>query len=176
MRIINFKLLAELTGVLAIVGSLIFVGLQIQQEQRVAESEVFMSALEAKVGIDAAVAEHAEIWVKAKNTSDLNEVESQVMESLVMMYRDRAFFESMATLTIDGASGPLDFSQASGPTLSFAVLLHKNPGAQRIWFNLADREARYFERPGGINVVESFNDAVKAHLAALNKRLGDQPI
>ena len=176
MRSLNFKLAAELTGVLAIVGSLIFVGLQVQQEQRVAESAVFMSALEAKVGIDAAVAEHAEVWVKANNTSDLSEVESQVIESLVIMYRDRAFFESMATLTIDGVGNPVDFSQASGPTLSFAVLLHKNPGAQRIWFDLADREARYFERPGGTNVVDSFNEAVRTHLAAINQRLGDKPI
>ena len=176
MRSFSFRLLAELTGVLAIVGSLIFVGLQIQQEQRVAESEVFMSALEVKVGIDAAVAEHAEVWVKAKNTSDLSEVESQVMESLVIMYRDRAFFESMATLTIAGAGNSVDFSQASGPILSFAVLLHKNPGAQRIWFKLADREARYFELPGGINVVDSFNEVVRTHLAAINQRLGDKPI
>ena len=43
MKAMKWKSLAELTGMTAIVGSLIFVGLQIRQEQAIALSEINLS-------------------------------------------------------------------------------------------------------------------------------------
>ena len=83
MKLANWKYLVEIVGITAIVASLIFVGIQIQQDQRVARSQVTLTALEAAVAMNTAIAEHAGVWVKARNKEVLSETEIEIVEELV---------------------------------------------------------------------------------------------
>ena len=97
MKLINWKAIAESIGILAIVASLVFVGLQLQQERIVASSQVNMATLETIVAIDTAMAEHADVWVKARNMQDLSEAEIQIVDRLVHMATTRDMFKSKST-------------------------------------------------------------------------------
>ena len=58
----NWKGTAEFVGVIAIVGSLIFVGLQIKQEQEIALAEINLSLLASGIELNIAIGENAEVW------------------------------------------------------------------------------------------------------------------
>jgi hypothetical protein len=163
----NWKAIAELIGIFAIVASLIFVGLQIQQDRRVASGQVNMATLETIVAIDTVMTEHAHVWVKARDLKDLSEAEIQIVERLVHMAKNKAFFEALASLKISSGGGPIDFRKARGPILAFAVLLHENPGARRVWAASVERDEKYFEKTGGNSGQDRFNNVVREFLLQL---------
>ena len=131
MKSTDWKAIAESIGTFAIVASLIFVGLQIQQEQRVASAQVNIATLEAIVAIDTAMSAHADVWVKARDMQDLSEAEIQIVERLIHMAKSKAFFEALASLRTRGGNA-MDFAKSHGPIRAFSVFLHENPGARKI--------------------------------------------
>lgn len=137
MKPTNWKSTAELIGITAIVGSLIFVGLQLQQDRAVALSQVFQSQLEATVEIDSTMAEHAEVWAKAGSGETLTTNEKIILERLVNMWRLRSFYESLS-LTRIGSNG------GGGAVNRFAITLHENPGARQVFMDHAARDEKYF--------------------------------
>ena len=166
MKLINWKAIAESIGILAIVASLVFVGLQLQQERIVASSQVNMATLETIVAIDTAMAEHADVWVKARNMQDLSEAEIQIVDRLVHMAMNKAFFEALAIVKIRSGGSAIDFEKAPGPVMAFAVMLHENPGARKIWAESADKFEEAYEKIG-YSGTSSFNEVVRDYLLQL---------
>jgi hypothetical protein len=169
MRLTNWKAIAEFVGISAIVASLIFVGFQVQQDRRVAESQVNMAALEIALARDAAISEHADIWVKARNMQDLSEEETEILERLVRMAAQKAFLGALATLRIRDGAGPYEFRNAPGQVMDLAIMLHENAGAKKVWSELAVREEEYYEETG-LNFTKSqFNVVVRDFLRQLQE-------
>jgi hypothetical protein len=73
MKKTNWKVVAELVGIVAIVGSLLFVGIQLRQEQTIAFAEINQSAVESYVSIDAFIAEHAGALVRSNAGEQLTD-------------------------------------------------------------------------------------------------------
>jgi hypothetical protein len=67
---------AELIGIAAIVASLIFVGLQLRQEQRIAVVELNQNSTAINTEYQIAIANIADTWVKANNGEVLSESET----------------------------------------------------------------------------------------------------
>jgi len=65
MKSMNWKDIAELVGITAIVLSLIFVGLELRQARQVAISENLTSSFSAQNEIRELIVSHADIWHKA---------------------------------------------------------------------------------------------------------------
>ena len=167
MKLTNWKAIADAIGISAIVASLIFVGFQLQQDRRVAESQLNMAGLEMGLVRDVAISEHAGIWVKARDRQDLSEEEAEILERLVHISAARAFLGALATLRLRDGDGLSDFENAPGQVMSFAILLHENAGAKKIWIEAADREEKFFEKTGSRHTRARFNTVVRDLLRQL---------
>jgi hypothetical protein len=164
MRSINWRLIAEFVGISALVGSLIFVGIQIQLDRQVASSQVNMAALESRVAIEAAMAEHADVWARAARLEALTESEAQIVESLVRMAQSKAFFESLAGGEVRGREGSERFSESSPIISAFSTLLFENPGAREIWLARAAKREAYAKIVSANETASQFNNAVRSQL------------
>ena len=94
MRIDNWKGVAEFIGITAIVASLIFVGLQMQQEQEIAIAETGGSLSEEKVNLSILVGQNMEIWTKGLEGDKLSADEHGLfigLLSAVEMHHQRRF-------------------------------------------------------------------------------------
>jgi hypothetical protein len=155
----NWKDTAELIGIAAIVASLVFVGLQLRQDREVALGQIYQSTLQAMIELDSTMAEHANVWAKARNGSDLTEAETIVLRRLINMWRLRAFYESQSGSIIDDGDW-------SAPVYRFAILLHENPTAKKLFIESVKRDERYF---GGLNKDEKILEFHREVLASVDK-------
>jgi predicted permease len=67
MKPLNWKDAIELFGIAAIVASLIFVGLQLQQEQQIAVTETFGDLSQSVVDLNLEIGNHMDIWQRGLN-------------------------------------------------------------------------------------------------------------
>jgi hypothetical protein len=169
VKTITWRTVAEFVGILALVGSLIFVGVQIQLDRRVASSQVNMAALEARIGIEIALAENADVWIKAANLEELSESEKQVVKHLALMSSGKAFFESLSGSRVKGRAGSEIFRETSGVIAGFSTLLFENPGARRIWLEWADRQEAYDKTLRTSDTQRHFFNVVRNQLAVLDE-------
>ena len=137
MKAIDWRGVAELVGIAAIIASLIFVGFQLRQEQRIAVSQIGQADAESSAQIDLAIAEHAEVWLKSNKGQNLTEIEQVVMNRLVSTLYRRARIEAVMRRSL-GQSG-------HSPIIDFAVDLYENPGARAIWERQAESEKMRFQ-------------------------------
>ena len=163
MRKIEWKGVAEIVGVTAIVGSLIFVGLQIRQEQNVAVSQIFQTTLAAEVEVHIAMAEHSEVLVKARNVDELNDAERLAVEELIDMWSARAFFEYASARRIDDGVW-------SGPINAFAFMLYDNPGLQQLWSEKLIRKEQFYTQFNQGAPFVQFNNQVREKLARFQEQ------
>lgn len=127
MKSNNWKDIAELIGIAAIVASLIFVGLQMRQSQSIAMSDGNLANAANRIERNTSILENSEIWVRGNQGQDLDEKDAVVFRYLVQNVVDTAFFE-IVRLRRMGEDGIADSIVAD-----FSAFLFKNPGARRIW-------------------------------------------
>ena len=90
----NWKGIAELIGIAAIVASLLFVGLQLQQDQQIAVVDTHGSLSEEKIELAVLVSQNMEIWKKGLQGEDLSDTERGRFSGLlaaVEMHHQRSF-------------------------------------------------------------------------------------
>jgi len=155
----SWKDIAELAGIAAIVVSLVFVGMQLSQDRVVALAQTYQSSLQSALELNAAMAEHAEVWAKSRNTTDLTDAEEIVINELLSMWRARAFFESRSGQAINGGKW-------RGPVERFAIVLHQNSTAKRLYLEGAQRDMRYL---GELNAGDGMLQIHREVLARLEE-------
>ena len=72
----------QVVGLFGVIGSLVFVGLQIKQDRQIALANVITSAADSSKYWAELVNSNADIWVKGLNDRELTEVEFQRFEAL----------------------------------------------------------------------------------------------
>jgi len=82
----DWRQIAELTGVAAIVASLVFVGLQIRQEQSIARSQVWSDRVQIRSELAALINDNYEVWIKGVKGSELTEAESTRFTAIATVY------------------------------------------------------------------------------------------
>jgi len=160
---INWKGIAEVVGVSAIVASLIFVGIQIRQEKNVAVSQIFQTTMAAQVEIHIAMAEHADLLAKARNPNDLTEAERIAVEQLIESWAARSFFEYVSVRRLDEGVW-------SGPVNIFAFQLADNPGLHQLWSEKTDRTENFYAQFNQGAAFFEFNEQVRQKLASLQRQ------
>jgi len=160
---ISWKTIAELIGIAAIVASLIFVGLELRQAQKIARINaaniragwVFENRTEVNV--------HAEIWAKGNAGADLTDVESVIYSNLIrnMHTNSRFTWAREQGLGITGAEYAAH---------ELAWFLYKYPAALREWnAQVSDRiEMTKALMPDVF--IRSFSDVVRADLEKLKQQ------
>ncbi len=84
MKSVSWKSMIEYVGIAAIVASLIFVGLQLQQERRVASIEAGFNLIESFYEQQNGVIENAAIWAKGNaGEEELSSTEAIIYDALI---------------------------------------------------------------------------------------------
>jgi len=159
MRKTSWKDVAELVGIAAIVGSLLFVGIQLRQDQAIAFAEINQSAVESYISIDVFIAEHAGVLVRSNAGEQLTDEEAKIINRIVHSLHIKFRLESAMRKSM-GSSGEM-------AARLFAMFLYNNPGANRVWLELSeDEEEQYSLLSGGSIYITDFRTEV---LNALGK-------
>ena len=127
MRTRDWKDVAELVGIAAIVASLIFVGLQMKQAQRIAEADRYNMRVANGIEVTSDINAHADIWARGNSGEDLELAEAVVFENLVWNMNSLRVFGAAAAELLGNERGVRSNQTA------MALFLAKNPGARRIW-------------------------------------------
>ncbi len=125
MKSINWRGVAELVGMAAIVASLIFVGLELRQSHVIATNEIRLATALANFEARNAVNEHAEIWDRGVAGESLEKPDQWIFNNLVDNYYRTAFWSWYTRKEIG--------VPANRNVRSFALFLHRNPGARSAW-------------------------------------------
>ena len=91
MRAIRPKDVVETVGIISIVASLIFLGIQVKQAQEVALSETDAAMLESGLQLTSLVVEHADVWRRGSAGELLSEPEATIFRKLVEAHGNVAF-------------------------------------------------------------------------------------
>lgn len=83
MKSTNWKTVAEFIGVMAIVVSLVFVGLQLRQDRDLTQVSSFGSMTESANALSDLVHNDSEVWVRGLKGEDLTDAEMAIFMSLV---------------------------------------------------------------------------------------------
>ena len=135
----NWKDVVEIVGIAAIIASLIFVGLQLRQEQHIAMGEIDQADEGSSTRLDLAIVENADLWLKANNGEILTARESLIMNRLVAAMYRRARLEAIMRRNLGQFDGAPMLS-----LIDFAIELYENPGARSIWEEQAKSESSYY--------------------------------
>ena len=160
----DWRSIAEYVGILAVVLSLVFVGLQMRQTNDVA----YMELDTAMVGIMAESADlittNADVWVKGNAGDDLSPAESAIYYELIAVINTRwVVAESQASRL--GRTDIADLIRRD-----WAAFLHQNPGAREVWLSREDKLIKYRNllAPDAED-FSSWRDAIQSDLATLDE-------
>jgi hypothetical protein len=138
----NWKDTAELVGIAAIVASLIFVGMQMRQDQEIAEAEIYAQSNQLAIELANLVNQDREIWLRGIAGQELNEEEEAVFENIYMAI----------LLNYGGIwqrANRLSTRSPDSVAKQFAYLIYAHPGLRRIWERRKEYEAERNESFGG---------------------------
>ncbi len=71
MKTTNWKDIAELIGIGAIVGSLIFVGFQMRQDKLIAEAQIYAERDDTTVNLAQLIGQNSDVWKKGLDGDDI---------------------------------------------------------------------------------------------------------
>jgi hypothetical protein len=80
---------SELVGVGTIVASLVFVGMQLQQDRELAQVSTYGSVVESANALAELVQAHSDVWVRGLNGEELTPAELAIFRSMVRAVVDR---------------------------------------------------------------------------------------
>jgi hypothetical protein len=139
MMIDRWKTIAEFAGITGIIVSLVFVGLQLRQEQRVALAGHGINVAESFYEVLNGTIENAAVWMKGNaGVDELSPAETVIYDALIRKEFAFAFWTTYA-------AQQLGDTRAIG-VHDFAWFLHENPGARRTWNAWMKTEQDYREK------------------------------
>ena len=162
MKKTDWKDIAELIGIAAIVASLIFVGLQMQQTREIALSEAHLSRIEAFSERSNSRIQNADVWLRGNAGEELDSVDSAIYDELIRAHWSSVFWNTMS-------ERELGFGNDIG-LHDFAAFLSRNKGARIWWENWqAQIEAdRNFLIEGRVRSALDIPDIVRKSLQKID--------
>ena len=127
----------ESIGIIAIVASLVFVGLQLRQAEKTASAEGFASTMSNFIEVGNSIKADVNIWNRGAAGEELTDDEAAVFAVLVRQINDAAYFGYMQDLELNGEE------VARVNATDFAIFLNTNVGAQRVWLAREEHLIKY---------------------------------
>ena len=125
MQYRNWKDIAEFVGIVAIVASLIFVGMQMRQDQLIAVSEALSESVNAESNSRLGFNQYADLVVKSNNGGDLDDSELFILKNLIATEIDRVFIQFLRDVALGQANNSHE--------LRLTAFLHGNPGLRAVF-------------------------------------------
>jgi len=117
------KDIVELVGAAAILASLVFVGVQLQQSQNIAVAEGFATIFATQIEVGNGIKEHVNIWRRGTSDSELTEDEAAIFAIMVNQVNESKVMAYLYRGEIEG------YEAAEFQVKEFAAFLYQNPGA-----------------------------------------------
>ena len=155
------KDVAEMIGIAAIVASLVFVGMQMEQSQQLAWADSVLTINANVIEEGALQAEHIDVWSKGNKGEELTASEYAIYRVLFKNRQSAEFYNWIALERLG--------TQYEG--VAFQVLarfLYQNPGARAEW-SLRRRQAETL-RVRADGVFPAFAAKVEGDLKTLDNR------
>ena len=164
MKNVTWRELVEVVGVLSIVASLIFVGLELRQAQQIAVIDSSATRAGWFFANRASIKEHADVWHKGNSGSDLTPAEQIIFSNLVrdIHTNNRFTWSRERRLGDDGQ----DYAAHE-----LTWILYQNPAARNEWERyIRNNEAmRRTLMPTRYASSGSFTNIVSADLEKLDR-------
>ena len=119
----NWRNLIEFIGIFALIASLVFVGFQLQQDQRLAEAQIYADFDDTQIELSRLVIENVEVWLAGSNLQELSEADSQTFEAVAMAVM--AKYNGLMARAVRLKTDPVE-----DYALDYAFLLYNNEGLQ----------------------------------------------
>ena len=126
MRDSGWKAIAELVGIAAIVVSLVFVGVELQQSQQIALAARQHEQMERELAVHDLIAENIPLMLKMGSGERLSEEEQILANRLVRTLQVVYFFSYSQAVYLDSPA-------QDAPIRGLTVILHENPGLKTRW-------------------------------------------
>jgi hypothetical protein len=115
----------QVVGIFALVASLIFVGMQMRQAQRIAVADSYQQQAGTSLAKSELAVMHSEVVAKANRGEALSDAEVFELTEYVTARWQHAYFGRMRSEYLERGT--------SGPLLNFSGLLCSNPGLRKFW-------------------------------------------
>jgi hypothetical protein len=161
LKTTNWKDIAELIGIAAIVVSLVFVGIQLRQEQEIAIVETRSDMTAARIGVSDVLKGNGDIWIKGLDGSPMTDAERVEFLTLVEVIEYQLFTQWIRWNRL-GPANP------DGIAREYAYALYCHPGLRLAWERNRDWSRDEDEAFGVPNSRSSFFEKVDDHLAKLD--------
>ena len=162
MKKTDWKQIAELVGIAAIVASLLFVGLQMQLDRRIAETQAYMESSATGIELSQLLNENREVWIKGLRGDELSDVENSIFSDLfgTVHQRKAAIWERRVRL---GAGNPDTWAE------DYAYEIYVYPGLRREFQANIDHRKERRALFGRSAPVGNFSQAVQRALSELDR-------
>jgi hypothetical protein len=138
MKDINWKTVAELIGIAAIVASLYFLGQQLKLSHEIAVSEISASHHSSLVELNNGIADHADVWNRGNAGLDLDQAEVLIHRALLENVEEQYRIQWRHDRRFGRQESALD------EHAKFAAFLFENSGARELW--MKDKDEYYASR------------------------------
>ena len=164
MKKANWKDITELIGLIAILGSLIFLGYELRQTKIIAMGESQNSARNATTVRRSLYLENAGIWIKGNSEEALSKAEAYIFEILVLSKTNDAFYDWISNTRLGNQDGAdINLSE-------FCGFLFEHPKARQVWIEHEDYLNKYRNllHPQG-NTQSAYVERIQSNLAKLDQ-------
>ena len=152
----------EVTGLVAIVASLIFVGVELRQSRAIAIGDGNLSNAEIQIEANNAINEHAALWIAGNRGEALSDEDTVIFHNLV---RNKAIHAFMEYARLDQVEF---YEAAEAINTEFAIFLFENPGARQVWLQQEGFIQQNFEMPVS---KQTWIGSVQARLTELDRNV-----
>lgn len=162
LKKVDWKGTAELIGLAAIVASLIFVGLQMRQDQEIAETQAYIDAAAVVTELNQFIENNKEVWIKGLDGGELS-----TEDELTFHVLNRAIY--LRKISHWERARRLDTGNPDFIAQSYAFDINVYPGLRRFFeeVTVGLEESR---RPfGHTRRGDTFTSAVEESLAELDR-------
>ena len=117
----------EIVGILAVVASLVFVGIEIRQSSRADLEDSFVGDLGTMIALEEIVVENADVWLRGCRGEELNDIERVQFTRMYHLHEFMYFMRWLrGTRGVAAANDELTID-------NIAWNLYRSPGLRREW-------------------------------------------
>ena len=142
MKSTNWKDIAEIVGISAIVASLIFVGIEVRQSQTIAVAETNTAAMGNWAERFDSINEHADVWFRGAAGEELQSADTVVFNNLVRAFSTGYFMDWYRLKQLGEEQSAVLLRS------DFTTVLHQNPGVRAAWKSQTETMVIYRKKMG----------------------------
>jgi len=164
----NWRDIAEFVGIAAIVASLLFIGMQMQLDRKIAVTQAYMDSAAINIELTQVLNENRDVWIRGLKGEQLTEIEEST-------FQDLAYAIFLRKVAIWQRRTRLNSGNPNNWTEEYAYELYVYPGLRRAFEGFLERlrgRRETFNRPAPSS---NFSTAVEEALTDLDNSAAPKP-